>query len=957
IFVVSALFILKPSSCSYTAYAQEYTVDDIRELLKEESNSAYLEVYNEDGTMQMIPEPVITQNNSQSITNPLATQTFNERKIFDSGKPDSDSIIVTIMGDGFTATQQNDFINAATDAMEKMLGNPKKNIDGCYPFNLFRNYFTVYAIEVISNESGVSRDADINNGAIVDNYFGSSFYGGSDTGTIDRLLVIANYDRASALEKPNSAMTAIICNSIRWGGTGGQFAVLSIADNYERALVHEFGHSFGGLADEYYYPSDGPFFGKEAPNSTRNSDENSIKWENLLGINGVGIYPYSIGQENKPGFDPNSKLWFKPHLNCKMQATEYDFCPVCADELIKKLEFISKAVSFKTNDVGDTIIGAVTELSAISIPEEIEGVTIKAIGDSAFSGYSGLMSITIPSSVISIGDSAFAGTGLTEVAIPNSVTSIGNYVFNGCPLKSIRLPLADSSSLSYTWSNFKKVITATTIPASLKKVVISNGTVIPYAAFQNCSYIEEIVIPKTIKTIENFAFDDCISLRDFIIPDGVISIGMSFTNCTSLTSIVIPSSVERLGSEAFAGATLRTVELQRPAYMGITSISYSALGINMDGYEPMLDYILVPDYDSEVAYKEARPELANLFCYKFTYTLQSDGTYAISKGAFNLSGELTIPSTYKGKAVTKIAGSAFAYFKQITNVTLPSSIKSIGDYAFRACSGLTSIAIPSSVTSIGRFTFGSCSGLTSITIPSSVTSIGAYAFRDCSGLTSIVIPSSVSSISTGAFYGCSGLISITILSSVKSIGTNAFRDCTGLTSVTIPSSVTSIGDYAFSNTGLTSITIPSSVTSIASTAFANCSKLVGITVNSANKVYKSDGNCIIRIEDNALIVGCNSSVIPSYVTSIESRAFSGMSGLKSVTVPASLTTIEKYAFEGCTNLTSAVFEAPNCWIAIYGEIMDECYFLSLSDPKSAAKQLIEYTNCYWMRTPVVSIEL
>jgi hypothetical protein len=110
---------------------------------------------------------------------------------------------------------------------------------------------------------------------------------------------------------------------------------------------------------------------------------------------------------------------------------------------------------------------------------------------------------------------------------------------------------------------------------------------------------------------------------------------------------------------------------------------------------------------------------------------------------------------------------------------------------------ITDLIIPNSVTSIGDYAFCDCSGLTSVTIPNSVTSIGDYAFRDCSGLTSVTIPNSVTSIGNWAFFGCSGLTSVTIPNSVTSIGDRAFFGCSGLTSVTIPNSVTSIGGSAF----------------------------------------------------------------------------------------------------------------------------------------------------------------
>ena len=123
---------------------------------------------------------------------------------------------------------------------------------------------------------------------------------------------------------------------------------------------------------------------------------------------------------------------------------------------------------------------------------------------------------------------------------------------------------------------------------------------------------------------------------------------------------------------------------------------------------------------------------------------------------------------------------------EITDLVIPNSVTSIGDYAFSRCTGLTSVTIPNSVTSIGNYAFSGCSGLTSVTITNSVTSIGDHAFNGCSGLTSVTIPNSVTSIGNCAFYGCSGLTSVTITNSVTSIGTDAFSRCSSLTSFTIP---------------------------------------------------------------------------------------------------------------------------------------------------------------------------
>ena len=144
----------------------------------------------------------------------------------------------------------------------------------------------------------------------------------------------------------------------------------------------------------------------------------------------------------------------------------------------------------------------------------------------------------------------------------------------------------------------------------------------------------------------------------------------------------------------------------------------------------------------------------------------------------------------------------------IETVVICSGVTSIGEHAFAVCKNLTDVTIPDSVTSIGTGAFN-YTGLTSVTIPNSVTSIGNSAFKECTGLKSVTIPSSVTSIEQAAFSNCTSLTSVTIPSSVTSIGKRAFYGCTGLTSVTIPNSVTSIGDEVFYNcTSLESIFLP-----------------------------------------------------------------------------------------------------------------------------------------------------
>ena len=212
-------------------------------------------------------------------------------------------------------------------------------------------------------------------------------------------------------------------------------------------------------------------------------------------------------------------------------------------------------------------------------------------------------------------------------------------------------------------------------------------------------------------------------------------------------------------------------------------------------------------------------------------------------------------------------------------------------------------------------------------------------------ITEVVIPEEilyghyiyeVKEIGNRAFYECKGLASITIPNSITSLGEWAFRGCSCLTSITIPNSVTSIGSLAFSHcSSLKSVTIPNSVTSIGTSAFLSCSSLTSIVVEEGNLTYDNRENCnaIIETATNTLISGCQNTIIPNSVTSIENSAFSGCSGLTSVTIPNNVTSIGSAAFRYCKSLTSVII--PNSVTSIGDRAFYECSSLtSITIPNS-----------------------
>ena len=264
--------------------------------------------------------------------------------------------------------------------------------------------------------------------------------------------------------------------------------------------------------------------------------------------------------------------------------------------------------------------------------------------------------------------------------------------------------------------------------------------------------------------------------------------------------------------------------------------------------------------------------------------------------------------------------------KPESEYAFPESVTTIGASAFWCCDNLTDITIPSSVTAIGASAFYGCGGLTDITIPNSVTVIDNSAFAACSSLTGITIPSSVTIIGNDAFFGCSSLTSVKIPDSVISIGDSAFYGCESLTDITISNSVMNIGYGVFDGcSSLTSVTIPESVTNIPASAFNGCSSLTDVAIP----------NSVISIDDSAFF-GCSALTditIPYGVMNIGDFVFS-YTGLTSISLPESVTSIGYRAFTGCAALTEIhVAEGNANYASEDGVLFDQAKTILLAYPE------------------------
>ena len=514
-----------------------------------------------------------------------------------------------------------------------------------------------------------------------------------------------------------------------------------------------------------------------------------------------------------------------------------------------------------------------------------------------------IKTINIGNGVTAIGRSAFRDcSGLTSVAISNSVTSIGDYAFYNCSsLTSVTIPNSVTNIGNNAFYNVLNIIYSGSSIGSPWGARILNGYVEGYLVYSDASKTTLLACSRA-------------ATGEIAIPNSVTSIRDSvFYNCSGLTYVTIPNSVTSIGRSAFRDCSgLTSVAIPN----SVTSIGSYAFS-NCTG----LTSVHISDLSawSAISFGE----------------LTSNPLYHAHNLYLNetLVTDLIIPNS-----VTSIGDYAFGGCRGLTSVTIPNSVTSIGNSAFLYCTGLTSVTIPNSVTSIGWHAFRGCSGLTSVTIGNSVTSIGNYVFSGCTGLTSVTIPNSVTAIGKEAFFNCSSLTSVTIPNSVTSIGDDAFCNCTGLTSVTIPNSVTSIGNSAFSNcTVLTSVTIPNSVTNIGNNAFRNVLNIIysgcatGSPWGALSLNGYVEGYLVYSDASKTTLLACSRAAtgeiaIPNSVTSIGDYTFDGCTGMTSITIPNSITSIGNSAFRDCSGLTSVTI--PNSVTSIGNQAFSGCSSLT-----------------------------
>lgn len=516
-----------------------------------------------------------------------------------------------------------------------------------------------------------------------------------------------------------------------------------------------------------------------------------------------------------------------------------------------------EGVTYKVTSIGNNALENCT-CSSIVIPS-----TVKSIGNSAFKG-ANFQSVTIPSAVTTIKASTFENCRqLTSVTLHNNITEIGNSAFSGCyALTGITLPskITEISESCFASSGLQSISFGTKI-----KVIKSN-------AFSYCSRLNNVNVPNNIEDIQEGAFYSCSNLSNVTLGNGIKHIGV---NAFYLTPIYPQYSNDvYIGKYLIKGYDLDNIHAGTILFAD-HSCSSTKSGISTCTIPSSVKYVGNYVFDNNT-------KISNVI---FSEGVISIGNYLFGTNTSNADrshhgGTITLPSTLK-----EIGDYAFVYGKSVegwwtATFTIYWNIPNFKDFTYdnrplRETS-YSKVVIGNNVEHIPAYLcYGLENGVTSVDLSENLRSIGDCAFTGCKKISHIEIPNNLDSIGESAFSGCNALTHLEIPDNVVYVGKYAFASCSNVTQIDLGTGLNEIKDGVFRNCSkLDHIFIPNNITKLGNEAFQNCLKLTRLT-NPSNSL-----------------------------TSIGDRCFQKCTTLVSFDIPISVQTLGAYAFANCTALTA-----------------------------------------------------
>ena len=634
-----------------------------------------------------------------------------------------------------------------------------------------------------------------------------------------------------------------------------------------------------------------------------------------------------------------------------------------------KVETVGKSAFYGCSSLVSASLDSVTSLggSAFYNCYALESFKLTKdleLGTSVFSGCKGLSSVEIEEGVTALPNNTFNNcSSLKSVVLPESLELIGNYCFNKAGLESIVIPEA-TLTIGYNAFDENKSLLSVQINAPIVEFDSS--------IFSGCSSLETVEFVEGVEFIGYNMFYGCSSLKNVTLPNSLVGIGSYAFQGTGLESITIPENVSEIGTYYYGGTvnewsyTYVFADCPNLSEVNIESKVLKCIGVYTFKNTPNLKTITLSS-SVETIY-------ANAFTNSGLEEINISSVTTLGKGVFKDCKNLT--AVYLSQALEKIPTETFSGCTSLVDVTLPTAVTELGDYAFEntgvkdvkldniskfgssvfdGCKDLESFkATSNDLTEIPNGMFAGCSKLTTLELSDSLVEIGANAFSE-TAIVSFVLPKNLEKIGKSAFYNCTNLrgIDFTNNDSIVSVGESAFEGCTLLSAITLPDTLEEIGNYAFKNSGLTgTFNIGANVKKIGNNPFVGCEGITDIIVDSANKYYMTDNQKSLYTVNKELI-SCNSTIVGEYVvpsdvtvlgyafsnckyitkisfadgsTEIGSYALALMPSVVEVELPESLTKIGDYAFAESLALKTA---------KLYGNIEYGKYVFSNSKVEKA----------------------
>ena len=639
------------------------------------------------------------------------------------------------------------------------------------------------------------------------------------------------------------------------------------------------------------------------------------------GINGIGNNKINLkfSDDIKLG---NAGLWGITDIN-KLLITDSPTKPVVPTRITP--DFVNKLIAYKNSMLATGVIWDGT-----LVESDFVGAT--SIADNAFQGNNKVTSITLPNTVKLIGGNAFSGaTSLTSISALG-VTSIGANAFDG----TTGIDGIGNNKINLTFSeNIKPGNIRNWGSNNLDKYLIANSPINPRVPESiNSIFINELITYKNSMLATGAIWDGTLVAADFI---GATSVAAgAFQNITEITSITLPDTVLSIGADAFAGTT------------GINGVGNNKINLTFSeniklgnignwGTHDIQKYIIVNSPINPML------PIDGIITTEFLNKLI---TYKNSMLATGVIWDGTLVATDFNRA-TSVAAGAFQNITEITSITLPDTVTSIGANAFAGTTGIDGVGNNKINLTFSEKIKPGNAGLWGITDINKLSIANAP--------NNPMVPESINSdfINQLIIYKNSqvqglwdGVLVATDFTGATSVAANAFQDNTEITSITLPNTVTSIGADAFSGATYLNSISALGVTNIGANAFAGTTGITGIENSKINLTYSTNIKITNIAEwgvtaDKLLInnvptdpssplggtitsefvkqlVGYKNSQVQGLwdgvlvatdfagATSIDASAFQDIKNITSITLPDTVTSIGDNAFAGASSLTNVL---------------------------------------------------